>query len=586
MTSRAVFARLLRLAAPFKRQMALAVLLGVLTIGSSLGLMAASAWIIATAALQPSVADLAVAIVGVRFFGLSRGVFRYLERLVSHHVNFSILARLRVWFYSVIEPLAPARLMAYRSGDLLSRIVGDLETLQNVFIRVIAPPLVAVIIALLTAMFMAAYAPSLALIVLSFMAILGIGVPLIVQRLSRHSARKLIAVRSDLNTTIVDGLQGAADLIALGREADQATQVNALSRESARWQLRMASITGLHTAAGTLLVNLAMWCVLIAAIPLVRAAKLSGVDLTVLALATLASFEGVLALPLAFQYLEASLAAARRLFEIAEIPSPPNPLSRSQTADFERGGGGELIVRDLSFRYASHEPLALDRVSFDLKPGQVIAIIGPSGAGKSSLVNVLLRFWEYEAGSIMLDGIEVRDLDPEVVRAQFGVVPQATHLFNTTIRENLRLARSDASDAELIAAAQIAQLHDFIATLPQDYDTSIGEQGLRLSGGERQRLAIARAVLKRAPILIFDEATANLDAEHEREVVRAIQAASAQHAVLMITHRLIGLETADEIIVLNGGRVIERGRHAELLQIDGAYRRMWQLQHQVNERMM
>ena len=386
-----------------------------------------------------------------------------------------------------------------------------------------------------------------------------------------------------MTTTIVDGLQGAADLIALGREADQAAQVNALSREAAHWQLRMAAITGLHTAASTLLVNLAMWCVLIVAIPLVHAAKLSGVDLTVLALATLASFEGVQALPLAFQYLEASLAAARRLFEIAEIPLPPNPLSRSQPADFERGGGGELVVHELSFRYAAHEPLALDHVSIDLKPGQVIAIVGPSGAGKSSLVNVLLRFWEYETGTITLDGNEVRDLDPEVVRAQFGVMPQVTHLFNTTIRENLHLARSDANDTELIAAAQVAQIHDFIAALPQGYDTPIGEQGLRLSGGERQRLAIARAVLKRAPILIFDEATANLDAEHEREVLQAIQSASAQHAVLMITHRLIGLETADEIIVLNGGRVIERGRHAELLQIDGAYRRMWQLQHQVSE---
>jgi len=582
-----IFRRLLQLAAPFKGWMALSVLLGAVTIGSSLGLLATSAWIIATAALRPSVADLAVAIVGVRFFGIARGVFRYLERLVSHHVNFSLLARLRVWFYTALEPLAPARLMTYRSGDLLSRIVGDIETLQNFFIRAVSPPMVAIVIALVTAIFFAAFEVSLAVVIVAFMALIGVAVPLGVQWFSRNTARRLIAVRADLNVTLIDGLQGAADLIAFGRERDQAKRVAALSAELARLQGRMASITGLQTALGVGLTNLALWCVLLMAIPLVSTARLTGVDLAVLALATLACFEGVLALPLAFQYLETNLEAARRLFEIVDAE---NPIAKTRKREEEktdsfasarlRNRVAELNIHNVSFRYNANEPLALDKVALSVKTGQRVAIVGDSGAGKSTLINLLLRFWDYEEGSITLNGVELRDADPDEVRQQFAVVSQTTHLFNATIRENLMLARADATEAEMIEAAQQARIHNFIQQLPLGYDTPIREQGLRLSGGERQRLAIARALLKDAPIVIFDEATANLDTITEREVWQALQALMADRAVLIITHRLTGLEDADEIIVLKQGHVIERGQHAALLKRAGVYYRLWQRHQQ------
>ncbi len=575
-SSLVVFRRLLALAAPFKGWLALSVLLGALTIGSSLGLLATSAWIIATAALRPSVADLAVAIVGVRFFGIARGVFRYLERLVSHHVNFSLLAQLRVWFYTALEPLAPARLMRYRSGDLLSRSVGDIETLQNFFIRVIAPPLVAVIVALATTIFFAAFDVSLALVMLIFMALIGVLVPLGVQRLSRATNRRLVEVRAELSVTLIDGLQGAADLSAFGRARAQAARVAHLSTELARWQGRMASITGWHTALSVALTNLALWSVLLMAIPLVRAARLTGVDLAVLALAALACFEGVLALPPAFQYLETNLAAARRLFEI--VDEPDAVAAPSPALALPAQPGAELCINEVSFRYNPDEPLALDNVSLRVKTGQRVAIVGASGAGKSTLINLLLRFWDYTDGSITLNGRDVRAVDPAEVRRQFGVVAQRTHLFNATIRENLLLARTGASEADMVQAAQQAHIHDFIQALPLGYDTPIGEQGLALSGGERQRLAIARALLKNAPIVIFDEATANLDTATEREVWQAWRALMADRAVLILTHRLTGLEDVDDIIVLQQGRVVERGRHAMLLQQGGVYYRLWQRQ--------
>lgn len=573
-----IFWRLIKLAAPFKWWMALSVLLGSLTIGSSIGLMAAAAFIIASAALHPSIADLAVAIVGVRFFGIARGVFRYLERLVSHRINLSLLAQLRVWFYRSIEPLAPARLTSYRSGDLLSRIVGDVETLQNFFVRVIAPPAVALIIAASMTIYLSSFSPMLASAVLMLMAVVGIIMPLVVQQISRQPGRQLVALRSELNLQLVDGLQGLTDLIAFGRERDQVDRVGALSRNLIRAQTRMALIGATQNAVGVLLTNFTMWIVLVMAVPLVTAGQLSGVFLPVLALAALASFEGVLNLPPAFQYLESNLEAARRLFEIVE--AEPDSIVRTSdrlgSIDSDVKLPLEISIKNLGFRYRPDEPLVLDRFSCDLRSGRSVAIVGSSGAGKSSVINVLLRLWDYQQGQISLNGRDLREYDPDRVRQLIGVVPQRTHLFNASIRDNLLIARPDATEAEMIRSTRQAELHAFIQSLPQGYDTPIGEQGLLLSGGERQRLAIARALLRDAPILILDEATANLDPVTERSVLSALQSNAADRALLMVTHRLNWLEKVDEIIVLSAGRIVERGRHSELLQYNGLYRRMWQ----------
>jgi ATP-binding cassette subfamily C protein CydCD len=569
--------RLLRLAAPFKARIALAALLGFATIASGIGLMAASATIIARAALHPSIADLQVAIVGVRFFGIARGVFRYLERYVSHQVTFRLLARLRVWFYQALEPLAPARLMQYKSGDILTRVVADVETLQHVYVRVIAPPLVAVLVVCMMWLWMRSYAAGLALTLLIFLALVGLGLPLLTQRLGREPGRRLVAARSELNVALVDGVQGVADLLACGAEARHQERVARLNDELAGLQRRMAGIGGLHTALTGLLTNLAALAVLAVAIPLVSGARLDGVTLALLALAAMSSFEAVAPLPLAFQYLGNSLEAARRLFELVDAqpavhdPPAPSPLPQDYG----------LSVKEIGFHYAKSEPPALDGVSFVLPQGGSLAVVGPSGAGKSTLVNLLLRFWDYETGQIQLGGHELRAYQQEDLRRMFGVVSQHTYLFNATLRDNLLMARPQASQAELVRAAQHAQLHEFIESLPEGYNTYIGEQGLKLSGGQRQRLAIARALLQDAPILILDEPTANLDAMTEREVMQTMRALMAGRTTLLITHRLVDLEAVDEILVLRTGRVVERGTHQELWQMGGLYRRMGELQRQV-----
>ncbi len=552
----ATFFRLLQFVAPYKWLVALAVLLGAATIGSSIGLMATSAYIIAHAARHPSIAELSVPIVGVRFFGIARGVFRYLERLVSHTVNFNLLARLRVWFYESIEPRAPAVLMraAWRSGDVLTRVVSDIETLQNFYVRVLAPPLVALVIAIITGVYLASFSTTLALVVLAFMFLVGVVLPILAQQTSQRFNNQTIQLRAELNAQLVDGIQGIADVIAYGREAAYLERVRATSGALIRAQTHLAIIAGAHNALGNALTYLAMWSALVITIPLVNAARFDSVYLPVIAMAVLASFEGVLALPLAFQYLDASLLAARRLFEFASAKTKDErPKAKEiEPSSFVLRPSSALVFDNVSFRYAPDEPRVLERVSFELRAGKRVAIVGPSGVGKSTLVNLLLRFWDYEEGHIWIDGRELRELSPDEARARFAVVPQTIHLFNATIRENLLLARPDASEAEMIAAARCAQIHDFIAALPEGYATRIGEQGLRLSGGERQRLALARALLKNAPILILDEATAHLDSTTERAVWDALRA--EPRTMLIITHRLEGLEWVDEVIEMKEGR--------------------------------
>jgi ABC-type multidrug transport system fused ATPase/permease subunit len=437
--------------------------------------------------------------------------------------------------------------------------------------------------------FLGAFAGQLVLVFLLFYLMAGIGVPCLTYALSQRTAQRIIQIRSELNTVLVDGIQGLADLIAFGREVAYAERIQKLNRSLVHHQTRLAWLNGMQNGLGRLLTNLALWTMLIVAAmhfqahslpilkgcmepnvlvpqslegcmgtkmhcPLVRSGQLNGIYLASLALATVASFEAVLPLASAMQQLGSSQEAGKRLFEIVDA----SPSVRDTTAVSPTPQSYDLAVRNLSFRYAPDAPLALENISFTLPQGQCLALVGPSGAGKSTIANLLLRFWDYEQGSILLGGHELRDYRQQDLARLVSVVSQDTHLFNTTIRENLLLAKPEASYQELEQAAQHACIHDFIESLSQGYETRIGEQGLCLSGGERQRLALARAFLKDAPLLILDEATANLDALTEQDVLHAIQTLRQGRTMLVITHRLTGLAMADQVMVLDQGRVKER----------------------------
>ncbi|MBN2387936.1 MAG: thiol reductant ABC exporter subunit CydD [Anaerolineales bacterium] len=561
-------------------QVALSVLLGALTVGASVGLLGASSWLIATAALQPSIADLQVAIVGVRFFGLGRGFFRYLERLVSHNVTFRLLTRLRVWFYEQLEPLAPARLMGFRAGDLLNRIIADVATLENFYVRVVAPPLVALVIVLAMTLFLGRFDPALAWAYLACALALGLLVPILTRILGCGPGKDLVHTRATLRVCLLDGIQGLADLLAFGQAADYRHRVRQAGEACEQAGVRLARVTGLAGGAGVLFAGLGMWSVLFLAIPLATAGSMDGVLLPVLALMALASFEALLPLPAAAQNLSASLEAGRRLFEFVEHDQAPLAIPLPVVA----GQGPpvpDLQIANLTFTYPGSLTPALQEVCLALPPGRRLAVIGPSGAGKSTLVNLLLRFWDPPEGSIHLGGRDLSAVLPEQAREHFSVISQRTYLFNVSVRENLLLAKPEATWEQVEQAAREAQLHEFILDLPQGYETVVGEHGLRLSGGERQRLALARALLKDAPILLLDEPTANLDPLIERRILERILAAGRGRSLLLITHRLVALEAMDEIVVLDGGGIVERGTHAALLDGAGLYLRLWNLQNRI-----
>ncbi len=577
----AVFRRLLSFLKGSWGWVALSVVLGSLTIGSSVALMGTSSWLISMAALHPSIAALEVAIVGVRFFGIARAVFRYLERLVSHNVTFRLLGKLRTWFYERLEPLAPARLMDYRAGDLLARIIGDVNTLENFYVRVLAPPITAVLVCIGAAVFLAASGAALAAVLVVAFVLLGVVLPVAVQSASAGDGERLVGQRADLQVQLVDGLQGLPDLLAFGRAGDRMAALRRAGAAYGASQRRMARISGTHSALFSLGTNLAPWLVLLLAIPQVESAHIAGVMLATLVLVTTASFEAVSPLPLAAQMWSSSREAARRLFEVvdtvAEVAEPAQVQpAASVTQPLSIRG---LQVSGVSFTYPGQAEPALDGISLELQPGEKLAIVGPSGAGKSTLANLLLRFWEFQQGDICLDGRSIRSLAPDEVRAQIALVSPPTYFFNSSIYENLRMARRGATREQVAAAAEAAQIHELIVKLPKGYDTLIGEQGLRLSGGERQRLAIARAILKDAPIFILDEPTANLDAVNEAEILSTLFRLMQAKASLLITHRLIGLERADRILVMERGRIVEQGTESELLRHQGSYFRLWENQN-------
>jgi ATP-binding cassette subfamily C protein CydC len=525
--------RLLGLLTPFRWNIVLVVLLSFATVGSSIGLMATSAYLISRAALATSPVELALALAGVRLFALSRAALRYAERYMSHSVTFRILSQLRVWFYSAIEPLAPARLIRYRTGDLLTRIVTDIETLENFYARVIVPPLAAVFIAALAASILGYFYVWLAPIVLFFLVLTGVVLPLTIYRLGREEAGVTTSTLADLQAAVTDSMLGMEDLSIYSDADAVGMNIAGLSTIFVIQQQRSASWRGLANGATSLLIGSAAIAILLLAIPLVNSGQIDGVFLALLPLAAMAAFEIVQPLSLAYEHLGASAAAADRLFELIDAePEVRDPLvaaPRPETFD--------LVIRELSFRYSPESEFVIDQLNLELRQGYKALLVGPSGVGKTTLVNLLLRFWEYDTGEILLGGRELRDYAPDDIRDWIGVVDQHTYLFNSTIRDNMLLAQAEATDEHLLAACDQAQLGELIRQLPDGLDTMVGENGLRLSGGERQRVAIARVLLKNTPLVILDEATSHLDPQTEHRIMKAVEQLMRDRTVLVISHR-------------------------------------------------
>ena len=427
----------------------------------------------------------------------------------------------------------------------MTRLVNDVDAMEEFYVRVLVPPFVAAVVVTITSAIYGLFDALMGLLLLAFLVLTGVVLPLASRWLSREPARMVAALRGDTGALIVDGLLGAADLVALDADGRHRQRLLARAGELDAARRRLGVIEGVSDALGGLFAALAGLCILVLAIPLVTAGEVEGVFLAALPLAAIAAFEAVQPLSRSLQLLDTTRASARRLFEIVDtpptvtdaIPSRRPPEQVVTTRPMATDPTPPAIdIRGLSFRYAPDEPWVLRDVDLHIGAGERVALVGPSGCGKSTLLALLLRFWDYEQGSIRVAGRELREMGQDVVRAGLAVVPQDVHLFDATIRDNLAVADGDASDAEMEAACRIAQLHDAIAALPAGYDTVVGENGVRLSGGERRRLAIARAILKGAPVVVLDEATADLDATTQAALWTALDPWLAGRTVLVMAH--------------------------------------------------
>jgi ATP-binding cassette, subfamily C, bacterial CydC len=536
-------ARLVAFAGVPARHVALSAGLGVLAVAFGVGLMTAAGYLISRAAEQPPILSLTVTIVAVRFFGLARPIARYLDRVASHDVALSALGRIRARFYERIEPLAPGQLEGYRRGELLGRMVGDVDSLQGLYVRGLTPLLVALVVGASCVALTAVFLPAAAAILALGLVLVGGAVPALTAALNRAAGRRQGAVRSDLTAELVELLRGAPELVVYGREAETLARIRERSDELARLGRRDGLAAGVAEGLSILIAGLTVVGVLAVA----TEASVDRVLVATIALLALASFDSVIPLRAAGAELSATIAAGRRVLELVDRkpsirdPAAPRSAPRRPAA---------VALEGVTARYAQGAQPALNDFDLTIEPGTRMALVGPSGAGKTTVTNLLLRFLDPEQGRVTIAGRDVRELRQSDVRRTFALAGQNAHVFNSTIRANLSLARPGATDAELEDALRRARIHEWVASLPDGLDTLVGEEGTKLSGGQRQRLTVARALLSDAPVLVLDEPTAHLDAETAELLVRDILAAADDRSVLLITHRPEGLDLVDEVVEL------------------------------------
>ncbi|MFE6983866.1 thiol reductant ABC exporter subunit CydD [Streptomyces griseus] len=566
-----VLARVRASAGAQRGRLTLALLLGSLAVGSAVGLMAVSGWLISRASEQPPVMYLMMAVTATRAFGIGRAVFRYAERLVSHDAVLKLLADLRVSVYRGLERIAPAGLRATRRGDLLSRLVADVDTLQDYWLRWLLPVGTALVVGTAAAGFTGWLLPEAGVILAVGLLVAGVGVPLVSGACARRTERQLAPARAALATRVADLLGSTAELTVAGALPARQARLRTADRLLTRIASRAAAATALGGGLSALVCGLTVVAAAAVAVPAVHDGRLFGVALAVVVLTPLAAFEAVTGLPLAVQYRRRVARSAERVFEVLDAPVP---VREPESPAEEPASPFPLEVRGLSARYPGAARDALSSLDLTLTPGRRIAVVGPSGSGKTTLAQVLLRFLDASSGTYRLGGVEAAALESDTVRRSVGLCAQDAHVFDSTIRENLRLARPGATDPELRDALSRARLLEWVAALPQGLDTPVGEHGARLSGGQRQRLALARALLADFPVLVLDEPAEHLDLPTADALTADLLDATRGRATVLITHRLTGLEAVDEVLVLDAGRVVQRGPCAELAAEDGPLRRM------------
>lgn len=572
MKQKQIFRWLLNLLWPFRWLIAGTVLLSASTVLANVGLLSVSAVLISMAALQPPLLDLMVYIVGVRFFGISRALLRYSERYVSHKVTFQILTALRTKIYNRIEPAAPAGLQQYSQGQLFDRLLNDIDILKYFYLRAVLAPAAAVVVLLVCSVVLAQFSLSAMSLLIALFMLFGLGVPLSMRSITAGKTAQLAEEREQWQSLLEDYLGGLSELKNTGCQQRYYQRLRERLTSMASLECWLGVCGNLTTSLLTYGSNLSLVLALLAAVPAVATGSLPGVYCAMVLLLIWSSFEAIQPFPQALIQLQQSLEAAGHLLDLPEVEKANEQWQQAVELDIQ--------INHIGFVYEDGHVVYED-FSLSCPAGSHIALVGTSGSGKSTLASLLVRFWEPQRGSIILGGMPLTQYPKEQLRQLISVVEQDTFLFSATVRENLRLARPDATEQQLEQALAFAELADVIAALPEGLDTALGDNGYRLSGGQRQRLALARAWLRDCPIVVLDEIFQGLDVHTASIVQQRIAQWGEKRTIIYITHSLQNLERMDCIYVLEKGKLVEQGTLQTLLeQKKGIFYQMWQLERQ------
>jgi ATP-binding cassette, subfamily C, bacterial CydC len=560
------FMRLALLVRPWWRGVTLNLTVALLNQGCGIALAVVSALLVARVATGVRADELPPYLAALAGLTVAKAAFTWLDMWFAHNVAYGMLAWLRSSAYNALEPLAPAYTLKRRSGDIVSMATADIETVELFFAHTLVPLMVMILVPTALLMGLAAVSWPLAVVLLPFLVLVA-SLPLLGHRRVDPVAAEVRREQGRVNAHLADSIQGLRELIAFDRGDARAAEVTAGSERLGAAQQRYARFVGTVGGATETFVALGSLAVLLTGASLVAAGAVDRYQLPLILVMAFAAFLPVMNVAVVARNLNQVAAAARRYFEV--VDEPVLVVERTGTSP---GTVPPAVAFDaVTFAYHLDEPPVLRDLSFHVQPGETVALVGPSGAGKSTCVSLLLRFWDPNQGAIRLGGVDLRDFPLDDLRRRIAIVQQDNYLFNTSIRENIRIGKPDATDDEIEAAALAANIHTFIVGLPDGHDTVVGERGTKLSGGQRQRLALARAFLKNAPLLVLDEATSNLDSENERLIKAAVTRLMAGRTTLVIAHRLSTIISADRVVMIDRGQVVASGRHADLVAVAGPY---------------
>jgi len=516
----------------------------------------------------------------IRVLAVIRMMGRYIERIATHEATFGVLADLRLWLFRKLLPLAPARVGTERSGDLLARAVGDVDTLDGLYIRVLLPTMVALLVSAGALWMLHDVRPSTVSFIVWCLLLCGVVIPALSSLSCYRPGQRMTMQTALLRGRLVEVLQGMEALKVFGAESTRVSEIQAIDQRLATDQRRVNILTGASSAfSGIVAQGALIGVILIGAEESSPASPM--VALT--ALLVIALFEMVTPLSVAYQQLGRIREAGHRVLALTDRPA-----TVADPADAEAlPARNDITFCDVSFRYTettdSHARWVLKTVSFTVEEGEKLALIGESGSGKSSILSLLLRAWDPQEGEVQLGGVALSSMRLADLRSQIGLLSQRTEIFAGSLADNLLIAKPDAVPAEVSHALDVAGLTDFVASLPDGLDTYLGEGGSKISGGQARRVALARVILKDAPILLLDEPTEGLDRETEASVLEALTRFMADRTVIMITHHLEGLEHMDRALVLTDGEIAESGTVAELRIAGGPFARLWSYAHETPE---